>query len=140
MADGWTAQDLTLRFKFRTLSYASPNEPGMRTAGAVLRFKDKDDYCVLRVNPREDNAQLHRVRGGKRKQLGEIHHRRISEGEWHAIEVKAVGPSLRVYCDGELLFEGVDSVPVVAGAAGLVGSADAGTYYDDFSLEGAGVK
>lgn len=135
LVEGFSAEDFTFRFQFKADPFASPNEPGMRTGGAVLRYKDRDDHCVLRINPREDNVQLHRVRDGKRKQIGEIHHKRIAEGEWHAVEIRAEGPSIRVSCDGELLFEAVDRDPLTAGRVGLTGAADAKVFFDDLTLE-----
>jgi hypothetical protein len=137
-ADGVLLADGVVRFRFRTVKPASPNDPGFRTAGVVFRYKDKDDHYVLRVNTREDNAQLHRVHGGKRKQIAEIHHKTIAEGEWHAIEVHAEGAKIRVRCDGELLLEGLDNQPAITGGVGLTGSSDATTYYDDVAIEPAG--
>jgi len=135
LADGVVAKNLVLRVAFRTLSPPSSSDAGRRIAGVVLRYKDADDNCAIRINTREDNVQLHRTLGKKRTQLGEIHHRTIAEGEWHVLEVRAQDERIRVLCDGDLLFEGRDEGAVSNGKVGLVGSSDGTTLYDDLVIE-----
>ena len=59
--DGLTAKDVDVSVKFKPVS-----GKGDQGAGIVWRYRDKDNYYIVRANALEGNVVLYKVEGGKR--------------------------------------------------------------------------
>jgi hypothetical protein len=106
-----------------------------RAGGVVLRYKDKDNYCIARANALEDNVRLYHVVAGKRVQFaGEK--AKVSSGEWHMLKLEARGNHFKVFFDGDKpLFEADDDTLKDTGKVGVWTKADSVTLFDDFKVE-----
>jgi hypothetical protein len=105
-----------------------------QAAGLVVRFRDKDNYYVARVNALEDNVRLYHVVAGERRQFaGEK--AKVTSGEWHSLKLEAHGTHFKVFFDDKLLLEADDDTFKDAGKAGVWTKADSVTYFDDLEIE-----
>lgn len=109
--------------------------------GFVWRFKDKDNYYVVRANPLEDNVVLYKVEDGKRTDLplvdkGKTYGMKVqSMGDaWHTLKLSANDNLFTVYFDDRELFKVQDNTFTKAGKVGFWTKADAVTYFDDFEI------
>lgn len=95
--------DVTLQARFRV----EPQEEGVKACGFVVRARDGASYYFVHY----DNAQAILCRSSLSSSWNEI--RRVSQlskpaGEWHEGRVECVGDTLRVFLNGELLYEAKD--------------------------------
>lgn len=114
-----------------------------QAAGIVWRYKDPDNYYIVRANALEDNVVLYKVEGGKRislepkgtpsKTYGVKH--KVPRQTWNALKVEFQGASFQVYFDEKKIMEVVDNTFSGAGKVGLWTKADSVTYFDDFRFE-----
>ncbi len=110
--------------------------------GFVWRFKDKNNYYVVRANPLEDNVVLYKMEKGKRTDLPLVGKGRTygidippMGNTWHKLKLIVKGDLFTVYLDGKELFKVQDSTFTKAGKVGFWTKADAVTYFDDFEIE-----
>ena len=127
--DKLTAKDVTLSVRFKAVSGKVD-----QAAGLVARFRDKDNYYIVRANALEDNVRLYKVVGGSRKQFAGTK-AKVSSGEWHALKLAVKGKHFQVFFDDKLLFEADDDTFKDAGKVGLWTKADSVTYFDDLKIE-----
>lgn len=114
-----------------------------QAAGIVWRFKDRDNYYIVRANALEDNVVLYKVEGGKRislepkgtpsKTYGVKH--KVPKQTWSTLKIDFDGPRFAVFLDGTKVMEVEDNTFSSAGKAGLWTKADSVTYFDDFKIE-----
>jgi hypothetical protein len=109
--------------------------------GFIWRFRDKNNYYVVRANPLEDNVVLYKVEDGKRTDLP-----LIDKGKTYGVDVDKLGDSwnklklvvkdslFTVYLNEEELFKVEDHTFSTAGKVGLWTKADAVTYFDDLEV------
>ena len=69
--DGFTAPDVTVSVSFKPVSGTVD-----QAAGLVARYRDKDNYYVVRANALENNVRLYKVERGNRKQFGACRRKR----------------------------------------------------------------
>lgn len=124
----FTAKDVEVSVKFKTVSGTVD-----QAAGLVARFKDKDNYYVVRANVLEDNVRLYKVVGGSRKQLAGANVN-VPHGEWHSLTLAIKGRHMEVRFDGTLLLKADDRTFEEAGKVGLWTKADSVTYFDDLRV------
>jgi hypothetical protein len=113
-----------------------------RAAGLVWRYRDENNYYIVRANALEDNVVLYKVDGGKRTSLAPRGtpegtygvDREVPTGEWSVLKVLIDGPSFTVFFDGGKLFEAEDGTFPAAGRVGVWTKADSVTYFDDFEV------
>ena len=132
----FTNGSLTVRFK----AIAGERD---QAAGLVWRYKDPDNYYIVRANALEDNVVLYKVEGGKRlslepkdtpsktsgvKQKGPTH-------AWSTLKVSFDGPRFEVSFDGAKIMEVEDKTFTTPGKTGFWTKADSVTYFDDFLIE-----
>lgn len=132
----FTNGSLTVRFK------AISGERD-QAAGLVWRYKDPDNYYIVRANALESNVVLYRVEAGKRislepkdtpsKTYGVKH--KVPKQAWSMLKVSFDGPRFEVFFDGSKIMEVEDSTFTMAGKTGLWTKADSVTYFDDFQIE-----
>ncbi len=127
IAEGTNYKDLMLSVKFKAIS--GKVDQG---AGLVFRFKDKDNYYVVRANALEDNFRLYHVVNGKRSKFAGADFK-VSSQQWHEVKVEARGDEFKCYYDGQLKFSAKDSTFKDAGKIGLWTKADSVIYFDDLT-------
>lgn len=126
--DKFTAKDVEVSVKFKAVSGTVD-----QAAGLVARFKDKDNYYVVRANALEDNVRLYKVVAGGRKQLAGANVK-VSYGDWHSLTLTVKGKHMEVRFDGKVLFQAQDESFKEVGQVGLWTKADSVTYFDDLRI------
>lgn len=109
--------------------------------GFVWRYKDKNNYYVVRANPLEDNVVLYKVENGKRTDLplidkGKTYGVKVPAmgNSWHTLKLDVNGNMFTVHLDDQTLFIVEDKTFTNAGKVGLWTKADAVTYFDDLEV------
>jgi hypothetical protein len=128
IADEGSFRDLDLSVKYKAISGTAD-----RACGLVFRFKDANNYYVLRANALEDNFNLYRVLDGRRTEI-EGSRAKVTAGEWHELRVEAVGDKFTCYFDGLKKIEATDDTFKDAGKIGLWTKADSVSYFDDLRV------
>ncbi len=123
--DEGSFRDLVLNVKFKAVSGDVD-----RAAGLVFRFKDANNYYVVRANALEDNYNLYHVVNGRRREI-KGSRVKVKAGEWHELRVEVVGDRFTCFYDGEKKIETTDDTFKEAGKVGLWTKADSVTYFDD---------
>ncbi len=141
--DKATLKDGTLSVKFKAISGKAD-----QAGGIVWRYKNPDNYYILRANALEDNVVLYKVEKGERialapkgtpsKTYGVKH--RVPKQTWNTLSVSVRGSVFAVSFDGQKLFEVEDSTFTEAGKVGLWTKADSVTYFDDFQISDGGTR
>lgn len=114
-----------------------------QAAGIVWRFRDFNNYYIVRANALENNVVLYKTENGKRNSL-DIKGRKggygvkavVPPGQWGTLRVDFSGPLFTVYLNGKQLFQVEDKTFTAPGAVGLWTKADSVTLFDDFTFQG----
>jgi hypothetical protein len=131
-------KDGALTVKFKPVSGRED-----QAAGMVWRYRDPDNYYIVRANAAENNVVLYKVENGKRSPLAPkgtptktygVKHQ-VPSGVWSTLRVTFEGSLYSVYFDGTKLFEVEDETFKGAGKVGLWTKADSVTYFDDFTVK-----
>lgn len=111
-----------------------------QAAGIVWRFKDMQNYYVVRANALEDNVVLYKMEKGKRSSLEIVGRKggygvkqKVENGKWQTLRVEFVGDTFAVSLDGKPLFQVKDTTFSQAGKVGLWTKADSITLFDNFT-------
>lgn len=114
-----------------------------QAAGLVWRYRDRNNYYVVRANAIEANVVLYKTEGGKRSSLDIVGRKGgygikapVPKGEWSTMRVEFSGSKFTVKLNGKPLFEVEDSTFGDAGQVGVWTKADSVTLFDDFSFAG----
>jgi hypothetical protein len=131
-------KDGEIRVKFKPVS-----GQGDQAAGIVWRYRDANNYYVVRANALENNVVLYKVEGGKRislapkgtpaKTYGVKHD--VPQKAWSTLAVNFRGNLFAVFFNGRKLFDVEDQTFTEAGKVGLWTKADSVTHFDDFQIE-----
>jgi hypothetical protein len=112
-----------------------------QAAGIVWRYRDENNYYLVRANALENNVVAYKVEDGERTALAPVGHEgqygvrhTVPTGSWSLLGVAFEGSRFTVYFDGEELFQVEDSTFSGAGTVGVWTKADSVTYFDDFEL------
>lgn len=137
--DKASVKDGTLSVKFKAISGSAD-----QAAGLIWRYKDPDNYYIVRANALEDNVVLYKVENGQRislapkgspsKSYGVKHH--VPKQTWSTLSVSFQANKFTVSFDGQKLFDVENSTFTAGGKVGLWTKADSVTYFDDFTVEG----
>jgi hypothetical protein len=126
VAKGFHAPDVAARVRFRLASGAQD-----RAAGLVLRFEDRANYLVARVNAVESDLRIFRVVHGLRRTLpGAKVPAQVDDGAWHVLEFRAEGPRLSARVDGGQEAVSYDTF-LRGGGVGLWTKSDSVSDFDD---------
>jgi len=110
--------------------------------GFVWRFKDADNYYVVRANPLEDNIVLYKVVNAKRTDLPVL-----GKGRTYGVDVPKLGNDwfdlrllvqddlFTVFLNGKQIFQVRDKTFQQAGKTGFWTKADAVTAFDDYTIK-----
>ena len=135
--DGVSARDIDLSVRFKAVKGGKD-----QAAGLVWRYRDKDNYYVVRANALEGNVVLYKLEKGKRTDLdpkgsGLLAYgkkARVQSGAWSTLRVVAKGSVFEASLDGQRLFEVEDAAFTAPGQVGVWTKADSVTYFDDLQL------
>jgi hypothetical protein len=112
-----------------------------QAAGLVWRYRDQDNYYIVRANALENNVVLYKVEGGKRTDLplkgeGRTYGKKsnVPAGQWSTLRVIANDRLFEVYFNGTKLYEVEDTTFTRAGKVGVWTKADSVTLFDDLTV------
>ena len=135
--NGATFKDGSVSVRFKAVSGGVD-----QAAGLIWRFRDADNYYIVRGNALEDNIVLYKVEKGERISLAPkglpsrtygVNHK-VPKQTWNTMKVEFKGSIFTVFFDGQKIMEVVDSTFAEAGKAGVWTKADSVTYFDDFQI------
>jgi hypothetical protein len=131
-----SAADVDLSVRFRPISGRVD-----QAAGLVWRYRDQDNYYIVRANALEDNVVLYKVEKGNRTDLpvkgeGRTYGKdaEVPAGQWSTLRVVANGRLFEVYFNGTRLYEVEDATFNQAGKVGVWTKADSVTQFDDLAV------
>ena len=131
-----TAADLDLSVRFRPISGRVD-----QAAGLVWRYRDQDNYYIVRANALEDNVVLYKVENGKRTDLavkgeGRTYGKKaeVPTKQWSTLRVVANGRLFEVYFNGTKLYDVEDATFTQPGRVGVWTKADSVTQFDDLTI------
>jgi hypothetical protein len=135
--DGTTGSDVDLSVRFKPVKGAKD-----QAAGMLFRYRDENNYYVVRANALEGNVVLYKVENGTRSDLkprgaGQQAYGKkanVASGAWGLLRVVALGNVFTVHLGSERLFEVEDATFRGAGKVGIWTKADSVTYFDDLSV------
>ena len=135
--EGFTGKDIDLSVRFRPLS-GKLDQAG----GLVWRYKDANNYYIVRANALENNVVLYKMQNGKRTDLKPAglslfsygKPANVPRGVWNSLRVVAKGQLFSVYLNREHLFDVQDETFQGAGKVGLWTKADSVTLFDDLTI------
>ena len=135
--DSASLKDGTVTVKFKAVSGTVD-----QGAGLVWRYRDPNNYYIVRANALEDNVVLYKVQNGERVSLAPkgavsntygVKHR-VPKQTWSTLSVAFRANTFTVSLDGETLFDVIDSTFTGAGKTGLWTKSDSVIYFDDFQV------
>jgi hypothetical protein len=131
-----SAADMDLSVRFKPVSGRVD-----QAAGLVWRYRDQDNYYIVRANALEDNVVLYKVENGKRTDLpvkgeGRTYGKKaeVPTAQWSTLRVVANGPRFEVYLNGTKLYEVEDGTFTQPGKVGVWTKADSVTQFDDLTV------
>ena len=132
-------KDVVLSVRFKAISGARD-----QGAGLVWRFRDANNYYIVRANALENNVVLYKVQEGMRISLAPKGtsektygvKTRVPGNTWNRLGVQVKANLFTVSLNGQKLFEVEDNTFAEGGKIGLWTKADSVIYFDDFTAEG----
>ena len=131
-----SAADIDLSVRFRPISGRVD-----QAAGLVWRYRDQDNYYIVRANALEDNVVLYKVEKGTRTDLpvkgeGRTYGKKteVPAKQWSTLRVVANGRLFEVYFNGTKLYDVEDSTFTQPGRIGVWTKADSVTQFDDLTI------
>jgi hypothetical protein len=136
--DAVSAADVDVSVRFKPVKGSAD-----QAAGLIWRYRDRDNYYLLRANALENNVVMYKVAAGRRSDLKPKgaglfaygKRAKVPSGAWGTLRVRAKGPLFEAYFNGQKLFEVEDRTFTTAGRAGIWTKADSVTYFDDLRVE-----
>lgn len=126
--DGVTMRDGELSVRLKPVSGREDQGGGL-----VWRYRDPNNYYLVRANAMNKTVTVFRVQNGHRTALPSVKHD-IPANAWCILKVTAKGNRFQVYVDHRRVIEGQDSALTGAGKVGLCTVADSVMYFDDFRV------
>ncbi|WP_125921523.1 family 16 glycoside hydrolase [Hymenobacter lapidarius] len=112
-----------------------------RGGGLMWRYRDANNYYVVRANPLEKNVVAYKVQQGRRTDLPLVGRGKtyglsapMASNRWHTLKVTAQGNLFTVFWDGKQLYQVRDDAFTAAGKVGLWSKADSQTMFDDLAV------
>jgi Beta xylosidase C-terminal Concanavalin A-like domain len=127
--EGLTATDVEVSVRFKPVSGTVD-----QAAGLVARYRDRNNYYIVRANALENNVRLYKVERGKRTQFAGVDVK-VSVNVWQTLTWEVKDTHFRVSLNDNLLFEADDRTFRDAGKVGLWTKADSVTYFDDLTVK-----
>jgi len=138
----WAAKtDERIKDGFAEVKFKPISGKEDQAGGIVFRFRDANNYYIVRGNALEDNVVLYKTVKGKRSSLqvkgrtfGYGVDTKVPKGKWSTLRVEFRGNLFTVLLNGKKLFEVEDETFKEAGGVGVWTKADSVTVFDDFSF------
>lgn len=132
-----TAKNVDVSVKFKPMA-GTIDQAG----GLVWRYRDKDNFYIVRANALEDNVVLYKVENGKRTSIAPKGTDTGTYGQkvkvpgktWSDLRVVARGNVFEVWFNGNKLYEVEDQTFSESGKIGLWTKADSVTLFDDLKV------
>lgn len=114
-----------------------------QAAGVIWRYRDPNNYYIVRANALENNVVLYKVVDGTRVSIAPkglpsraygVKHP-VTAGKWAILRATFDGNLFTVFLDGKQLFQAEDRSLGLPGRTGLWTKADSVTYFDDFEAK-----
>lgn len=122
--------DVTIETQFKAISGS-----GDRAAGIIFRIRDKDNYYILRANALEDNVNIYKYAGGRRRSIREGS-AKVPSGTWQELRVEVQGNRIRGFLNNRQVVEASDDT-FKAGKVGLWTKADSVICFDNVRVNPA---
>jgi len=126
--DGVSYKDFSAWIRFRAES-GKVDQAG----GLVFRYKDNNNYYVLRGNALENNVRLYAIVNGNRRQIGGKN-TKVTPNEWHLLKVICKADKIQCFFENTKVFEVSDDT-FDSGSVGLWTKSDSYTYFDDLVIQ-----
>jgi len=126
--DGVSYKDFMAFVRFRAEGGKSD-----QAGGLVFRYKDNNNYYVLRANALENNVRLYTVINGNRRQIGGKD-TRVTPKEWHLLKVICKADKIQCFFENTKMIEVSDNT-FDSGSVGLWTKSDSYTYFDDLVIQ-----
>ena len=104
-----------------------------QAGGLVFRYKDSNNYYVLRANALENNVRLYTVINGNRRQIGGKN-TKVTPKEWHLLKVICTADKIQCFFENTKVFEVSDGT-FDSGSVGLWTKSDSYTFFDDLLIQ-----
>ncbi len=113
-----------------------------QAAGIVWRYRNPNNYYIVRANALENNVVLYKVENGVRLSIAPkglpsrsygVKHQ-IPRGQWNTLKIAFKDSAFAVFFNEERLFETDDPTFAQAGKTGLWTKADSITYFNQFTV------
>jgi len=105
-----------------------------RAGGVVWRYRDANNYYLVRANALTKNVAIFKVENGQRTQISIPVPHNIPSGAWSLLKVSVRGNRFQIYVNHRRILQSEDSTFRGAGKVGLWTVADSVTYFDDFRV------
>jgi hypothetical protein len=112
-----------------------------QAAGLVWRYRDANNYYIVRANALEGNVVLYKVENGRRTDLplkgtGRTYgmEATVPKNAWSQLGLTVRGRIHIVSLNGQGLYEVEDATFSGPGKVGMWTKADSTTYFDDFTI------
>jgi hypothetical protein len=105
-----------------------------RAGGVIWRYRDANNYYLVRANALTKNVAIFKVENGKIQQLSALVPHEIPSNAWSILKVSVRGNKFQVYVNHRRILQGQDNTFRTAGKVGLWTVADSVTYFDDFRV------
>jgi Domain of Unknown Function (DUF1080) len=119
--------DVTIMTNFKPVSGNTD-----RAAGIIFRIQDKDNYYILRANALEDNVNIYKYVGGRRRAIQEGS-AKVPSGTWQELRVEVKGNHIRGFLNGKKVVEATDDT-FKSGKTGLWTKEDSVTCFDNVNI------
>lgn len=128
IVDGVSYKDCMVFVKFRAEG-GKVNQAG----GLVFRYKDNNNYYVLRADVLENNVRLYKVLNGKQMQMSSKNIG-VTPKEWHLLKVVCKGDKIQCFFENTKVLEVSDDT-FDSGSVGLWTKSDSYTIFDDLVMQ-----
>jgi hypothetical protein len=130
-----SAENVDLSVRFRPVSGKID-----QAAGLVWRYRDANNYYLVRANALEDNVVAYKVENGRRIDLPVKGQGRtygatapVAKTGWNTLGISARGKLFSVSLNGKTLYEVEDGTFAGAGKIGIWTKADSVMMFDDLT-------
>jgi hypothetical protein len=105
-----------------------------RSGGVVWRYRDPNNYYLVRANALTKHVAVYKVENGRQTQISSEVRHDIPSNAWSILKVSVRGDRFQVYVNHRRVLESEDHTFSGAGKVGLWTVADSVTYFDDFRV------
>jgi hypothetical protein len=105
-----------------------------QSGGIVFRYRDSNNYYVVRANALENSVAVFKVQNGQTTPLCAGVRHDIPANAWSILKVAVRGDKFQVYVNHRRILQAQDGTFGATGKVGLSTKGDSATYFDDFRV------